>query len=404
MTLRVNGARLWATLMETARIGATPDGGLCRLALSDEDAAVRAWLTAQCEALGGVVTLDPMGSLFARFEGVDPGIPPIAMGSHLDTQPTGGKFDGVLGVLSALEVVRTLREADRRTRHALMLVNWTNEEGARFAPAMLASGVFARAFAQEDALAAADAEGVTLGAELARHGWALEAKAPAMGAYFELHIEQGPVLEQVAVQIGVVTGVQGIVWLDVTVRGASRHAGTTPMAARQDPVQAAASMAMAVDRLGRADAKARSTIGQMHSALGARNTVADWVRFSVDLRHPEADRLAAMEGELCRMLLGLAAEAGCTVKVESVWRSAPVAFDAACLAAVRGAAASLGLSQVDIVSGAGHDAVYVSRVVPTAMIFVPCKGGISHHPAEATTPAQAEDGANVLLQTVLCYD
>jgi N-carbamoyl-L-amino-acid hydrolase len=390
--------------MHSAQIGATPEGGLCRLALSDADAAIRAWLTAQITALGGTLTLDPMGSLFARFEGTQPTLAPIAIGSHLDTQPTGGKFDGVLGVLGGLEVIRTLHAAGQTTRHPLMLIDWTNEEGARFAPAMVASGVFAGAFEQQTALTAKDTGGITIADELARHGWPLAPQSPALGAYFELHIEQGPLLEQRNLQIGVVTGVQGIVWLDITVHGASRHAGTTPMPSRQDPVQAAARMALAVDEIGRVHPDARSTIGTLQTSQGARNTVADQVHFSVDLRHPNPAQLAAMEQELRAALPSLAAAARCTVHVESVWQSAPVSFHPACIQAVSHAAAALGLSHGEIVSGAGHDAVYVARVAPTAMIFVPCLGGISHHPAESITPAQAADGANVLLHAVLAYD
>ena len=401
--VRIDGDRLWEQLMATAAYGRSAEGGICRLALGDADAAVRAWFAAETAALGGRVVLDGMGSQFALFEGAEAGLEPIAMGSHLDTQPTGGRFDGVLGVLGGLAVVRALRSAGRVTRHPLAVVNWTNEEGARFAPAMLASGVYGGAFGLAEGLAAADRDGVTVSAELARHGWAL-GKAPALGAYFELHIEQGPVLEEASVDIGVVTGVQGIVWLDVVVTGASCHAGTQPMAGRRDPVLAGARMVEAVMAIGGRDAAGRVTVGRFASGAGARNTVAGEVRFSVDVRHPDAVVLAEMVASVRSALPRLAAEAGCEVVAEEVWQCAPVAFDAGCIEAVRHAAEGLGLSWREMVSGAGHDAVYVARVAPTGMVFVPCAGGVSHHPAEAITPAQAAAGADVLMGAVLAYD
>jgi N-carbamoyl-L-amino-acid hydrolase len=404
---RIDGDRLWGSLMHSARIGATPQGGLCRLALSDEDREIRGWFAAECAALGATLEIDRMGSQFARFPGCDRSLPPIAIGSHLDTQPTGGRFDGVLGVLGGLEMVRALRQSGTQTRHDLLLINWTNEEGARFPPAMAASGVFAGALDLQHCLAQADSYGKTLGAELARIGYAGSAEpgAQKMAGYFELHIEQGPVLEHEAAEIGVVTGVQGIRWFDLVVAGQPCHAGTTPMALRQDPLVAAVQMAQEVGRIGHAYApESLSTIGRFIAQPGARNTVPSEILFSVDLRHPDEATLDAMEARLRTGLPALAATHGCVVTLERIWSSPPVVFAPACVDAVQQAADRLGLKSRRIVSGAGHDAVYVARVAPTAMIFTPCRGGISHHPQEFITPEQAAAGAEVLLGAVLNYD
>jgi N-carbamoyl-L-amino-acid hydrolase len=393
--------------MHSAAVGATPQGGLCRLALSDADREIRDWFAAASTSLGGTVVVDRMGTQYARFPGTERSLLPIAMGSHLDTQPTGGRFDGVLGVLAALEVVRTLRQGVVATRHDLVVINWTNEEGARFAPAMVASGVFTGAFALETALAFTDRDGISIGDALQAIGYAgtVAPGAVRLAAYFELHIEQGPVLEQEQRDIGVVTGVQGMRWFDVTVTGQSCHAGTTPMALRHDPLQAACAMAQAVAWIGDSDpGSSLATIGCFEARPGARNTVSAEVSFSVDLRHPESVKLDALEQALRAALPKLAATHGCAVRLEQIWESPPVLFAPACVAAVRAAAAELGLKHRDIVSGAGHDAVYVARIAPTAMIFTPCLNGISHHPAESITPAQAAAGADVLLRAVLAYD
>jgi N-carbamoyl-L-amino-acid hydrolase len=404
--LRVDSEKLWQDLMYSAGIGATPEGGLNRLALGVDDVAIRAWFRDTAEALGGHVETDPVGSQFAFFSG-GTHADPIGIGSHLDTQPTGGRFDGVLGVLSGLAAIRALRDAGQATHHPLVVINWTNEEGARFAPAMLASGVYAGVFTTEYALSRSDAMGTTVAEALAltRQAGALAVGTPRLAAYFELHIEQGPILEREHVDIGVVTGVQGISWFDVGVAGTPTHAGTTPMDMRQDPVQAAAAMIAAISALAAADpSAARATIGQLAAHPGARNTVAERVRFSVDLRHPEPTYLAGMEGALQATRPPLAAAHGCTVAIDRIWHSPPVRFDAGCVEAVRRAATLLGAGHRPIVSGAGHDAVYVARVAPTAMIFTPCLGGISHHPAESITPGQAALGADVLLNAVLAYD
>jgi N-carbamoyl-L-amino-acid hydrolase len=405
--IRVNGERLWSWLMHSATVGATPDGGLCRLALSDADKEIRAWFSAQCATLGGTVEHDAMGSQFARFPGVDRNRPPLAMGSHLDTQPTGGRFDGILGVQAGLEVVATLCAAGVRTQHDLMVINWTNEEGARFAPAMVASGVFAGAFDLHHALAQKDSEGLTIAHELARIGAAgpVVPGTRKLAAYFELHIEQGPVLEQAGMDIGVVTGVQGMRWFDITVSGQACHAGTTPLAMRRDAMQSAAAMALEIGRIGASDpGRSLATIGRFEARPGARNTVPQDVVFSVDLRHPENSALNSMEQALRVALPPLAEQHGCRLALERIWESPPVSFAPGCVDAVRRAASCLGLRHRDIVSGAGHDAVYMARVAPTAMIFVPCEGGISHHPSESITQAQATAGGNVLLHAVLAFD
>ena len=401
--LRVDGARLWATLTDTAAFGAIPgtERGMCRLTLGEADVAVRRWFIAQAEALGMTISIDRLGTIRATRPGTNPALAPIAMGSHLDTQPTGGRFDGILGVLAGLEVVRTLHDAGISTRHPIAVIDWTNEEGARFAPAMVASGVFAGEFTLDHALAQKDRDGISLAQALDAAGFAgdVEPGAEPIAAHFELHIEQGPVLEAEALEIGVVTGVQGIRWYDVTVRGRTCHAGTTPMHLRRDALQAAARLALAVDAIGNSDpGRSLSTIGLFQAHPGSRNTAPGEVRLTVDLRHPEVAGLDAMEADLIAAVSAAGGEA------TRIWSSPPVAFDAAVIAAIEGATRRLGASHRQMMSGAGPDSVYTARVAPTGMIFVPCEDGISHNVAENITPAQAELGANVLLQALLDYD
>ncbi len=405
--LRIDADRLWATLIETAAFGATAKGGLNRQALTPEDKAVRDWLVAAATAAGCTVGIDALGNIFARRPGSEPGLAPIAIGSHLDTQPTGGRFDGVLGVLAGLELVRSLNDAGIVTRHPIEIIDWTNEEGARFAPAMLAAGVFGGAFDLDYALDRSDRDCVRFGDALAAIGYA--GTAPVgdhpLAAHFELHIEQGPVLEAAGTEIGVVIGVQGIRWFDVVVGGLACHAGTTPMALRRDTLQGAARLAVAVDGIGRSEpGRSLSTIGIFEAWPGSRNTVPETVRLSVDLRHPEAAGLDRLEAGFRAAAAAIAAELAVEIAITPVWASPPVDFTPACIAAVRGAVAALGYSHQDIVSGAGHDSVYVARVAPTGMIFVPCEAGISHNEAENITPAQAAAGANVLLHAVLAFD
>jgi N-carbamoyl-L-amino-acid hydrolase len=407
--LRISGARLWDSLVETAQFGAIPgtDRGMCRLTLAEADIAVRRWFVAAAQDIGMTVTSDQVGTIFARRAGSDPDLAPIAIGSHLDTQPTGGRFDGILGVLAGLEVVRTLHDAGIVTRHPIEVIDWTNEEGARFAPAMVASGVFAGVFTLDYALGQTDRDGVTLGQALAQSGFA-GAEVPGdhpLAAHFELHIEQGPVLEAEGLDIGVVSGVQGIRWYDVVVKGQTCHAGTTPMALRRDALHAAARLAITVDAIGRSEpGVSLSTIGLFQAYPGSRNTAPGEVRFAVDLRHPEAAGLDRMEAALGEAIAALERDLGVSVALTPVWSSPPVEFDPGVIAAIAGATQRLGYSHRTMLSGAGHDSVYTARVAPTGMIFVPCENGISHNIAENITPAEAERGANVLLQAVLDYD
>lgn len=410
--LRIDGARLWSTLTETAQFGAIPGPapdrpGMCRLTLSDEDVAMRNWFTHACQAIGMTVTSDKIGSMFARLPGSDPDLPPIAIGSHLDTQPTGGRFDGILGVLAGLEVARTLHDAGHVTRHPIEVINWTNEEGARFAPAMVASGVFAGEFTLEYALGQKDRDGVTMGEALKKSGFAgdEEPGAHPLAAHFELHIEQGPVLEAEALEIGIVSGVQGIRWYDAVVKGVTCHAGTTPMALRRDALHAAARLAIAVDDIGRSDPGASlATIGLFQAYPGSRNTAPGEVRLTIDLRHPVVPGLDGMEAALRQAIAALETQLGVTITLDPIWSSPPVSFDAGVIDAIGAATRRLGYTHRPMLSGAGHDSVYTARVAPTGMIFIPCENGLSHNVAENITPDQAERGANVLLQAVLDYD
>jgi N-carbamoyl-L-amino-acid hydrolase len=405
--LKIDGERLWGELMETARIGGTPKGGICRLTLTDLDAQVRAWFRARVEALGCVVTVDDMGAMFARRPGQRDDVPPIAIGSHLDTQPTGGKFDGVLGVLGALEALRTLVEAGYETFAPIEVVNWTNEEGSRFAPAMVASGVFAGAFTREWAAARTDRDGVTFGDALDAIGYrgAQRCGDHPLSAFFELHIEQGPILEAEEKEIGIVTGVQGMRWYEVTVTGQDAHTGATPMRLRKNALLGAARIVERINAIAEAHAPdALGAVGLMEVRPNSRNVVPGEVFFCVDLRHPDAAVLDRLETEYTASLREICDPLGLTVSSTRIWDQPPVRFDANCVAAVRRAAEVSGFSAREIVSGAGHDAAYVSRVAPTAMVFVPCRGGVSHNEAEFTAKEQCAAGAQVLLQAVLDYD
>jgi len=402
--LRIDGRRLWDSLMEMAQFGATPKGGNCRLALSDEDKAGHDCFVAWCEAAGCSVTVDSMGNIFARRPGRDPARPPVAAGSHLDTQPHGGKFDGVYGVLAGLEVLRTLNDHDIETEAPVEVVVWSNEEGTRFTPAMLASGVFGGVFELDFALGQIDSDGTTFGAELARIGYA---GAEACGGhplacFFEAHIEQGPILEREGKLIGVVAGAQGQRWYDVTVRGRDSHAGTTPMPGRRDALVGAAGMVRAADEIARAHPPhAVATVGQLRVSPNSRNTIPGEVAFSLDLRHPDDEALLRLDGEVRRAFARLAEAGTLELEIEEVWHTPPTRFDPDCVAAVRKAAEALGYGHREMISGAGHDAVYVARVAPTGMIFVPCEDGLSHNEAENAEPDDLAAGCNVLLHAIL---
>ncbi len=401
---RVNGQRLWDSLMEMAQIGATAKGGVNRLTLTDLDKASRVLFTRWCEAAGCTVGVDRMGSMFARREGTDPSLPPVMLGSHLDTQPTGGKFDGALGVMAALEVVRSLNDLDIRTRHPIEIVNWTNEEGSRFAPACVASGVFAGVMSLEQALAITDGQGLTLGGELDRIGYA--GPAPVGGrpvrAFFELHIEQGPLLEEEGTDVGIVTVANGQKWYEVRITGVESHAGPTPMSRRKDALLGAARIIERVNAIGHAhDPSACATCGMIESYPNSRNVIPGSVFLTVDLRHPVAEQLVSMDKALRAGIEEIAAQTGVRCEVKTVADFPPQPFDEACVDAVRRAAKRLGYSAREISSGAGHDAVFMARVAPTAMVFVPCIDGISHNEAENMKPEWATAGANVLLEAVL---
>ena len=402
--LRIDGPRLWDSLMQMAAIGATPKGGCNRLTLTDLDRQARDLFAGWCEAAGCTVGVDAMGNMFARRPGSDPSLPPVLMGSHLDTQPTGGKFDGPLGVLGALEVVRTLNDLGIRTRHPVEVVNWTNEEGSRFAPAMLSSGVFAGIYDRDWAFALTDDDGLTLGGELQRIGY----QGPeAVGgrpvrAYFELHIEQGPILEDEGCDVGVVTHGQGQCWYEITLTGFESHAGSTPMPRRRDALLGAARIVEAVNRVALAHPPlAMATVGLIRSEPNSRNVIPGHVFMTAEIRHPDAATLAAMDGELRDAVATAAQKGGLEVALKQIFDSPPVAFDAACVAAVRGAAERLGYRHRDIVAGAGHDACNMARIAPAAMIFTPCVDGISHNEAESISPAWATAGTDVLLQAVV---
>jgi N-carbamoyl-L-amino-acid hydrolase len=405
--LSIDPQRLWDSLMETAKVGGTPKGGICRLTLTDLDRRIRDWFVATVEGLGCTVTVDEVGNMFALRPGRRADLPPIAIGSHLDTQPTGGKFDGILGVLGGLEVLRTMKDMGYETNAPLMLVNWTNEEGSRFAPAMLGSGVYAGVFDRAYADAREDRQGVTFGAALDAIGYRGTAKAGSVtfGAMFELHIEQGPILEAESKTIGVVTGVQGMRWYEATVTGRDAHTGSTPMTLRRNALVGAARLVEAVDRIAHDHAPAAvGTVGLMEVRPNSRNVIPGEVFLTVDFRHPDDAVLDRMEAALAEAMRTIPAALGLGVDWKKVWDSPAVRFDPDCIAAVRSGAAKAGFPMRDMVSGAGHDAAYVARVAPTTMIFVPCVGGLSHNEAESTSFDECAAGAQVLLNAILDYD
>ncbi|HJU39998.1 MAG TPA: Zn-dependent hydrolase [Tahibacter sp.] len=403
--LSVNGARLWNSLMEMAKIGATPKGGVCRLALTDLDKQGRDLFVRWAKEAGCTISVDRMGNVFARRAGIDDSLPPVVTGSHADSQPTGGRFDGIYGVLGGLEVIRSLNDRGIRTRRAIETVIWTNEEGSRFAPAMVASGVFAGVFTEEYGLSRADVDGKTVGEELKRIGYAgdIPCGGRPIHAAFELHIEQGPILEAEGKTIGVVHAAQGQRWYEVVLTGQESHAGPTPMPRRRDALLGAARVIQTVNEIGLKYAPyACATVGMVQVHPNSRNVIPGRVFFTVDFRHPEDAVLAQMDADL-RAAVAQIAESGKLelTKLEQIFYYKPVAFDADCVASVRAAAQRFGYSHRDIVSGAGHDACYLAQVAPTSMVFVPCVGGISHNEIEDATPEWIEAGANVLLHAML---
>jgi N-carbamoyl-L-amino-acid hydrolase len=402
--LRVDGARLWRSLMDLAQIGATPKGGVRRLALTDLDGQGRDLVVRWLRDANASVEIDGAGNIFATRPGHDDAAPVVLTGSHVDTQPSGGKFDGNYGVLAGLEVLRTLNDAGIVTGKPIAVAIWTNEEGSRFVPVMGGSGAFAGVFTLEHLLGQRDIDGVTFGDALRRIGYA--GGAPVGGrpldAYFEAHIEQGPILEREDRIVGVVTGALGLRWYDCVWTGQDAHAGPTPMDARRDALHGASRMVEAVNALAvRHAPDGRATVGVMQVSPNSRNVIPGLVKMTVDLRHPDDVVLAAMDRELRDAAAAIARDLRLECDVQQVDHFPASRFDASCIGAVRAAAQALGYPHREMVSGAGHDAIYVARVAPTAMIFVPCKDGISHNEIEDARPEHLEAGANVLLHAML---
>jgi N-carbamoyl-L-amino-acid hydrolase len=401
---RIDGQRLWQSLMAMAEIGATPKGGVRRLALSEVDRRGRERFRAECEAAGLVVRVDAIGNMFARRAGRDPNRLPVLFGSHLDSQPSGGKFDGALGVLGGLEVIRTLNDLGIVTEAPLELVNWTDEEGSRFGHSLMGSGVWAGVFSLEHAYGLTDTDGLSVRTSLDAIGYRGRETAAAFpaDAYFELHIEQGPILEREAKAIGIVTGAQAMVWYDAVASGQDAHAGTTPPAMRRDALVCAARIIDQVDRMMRARGEdGRGTVGQLVVSPNSRNVVPGEVRFSVEFRHPSDEELDRLDAQF-RLEAGvIARDCGIELTLTRLFKIPAQKFDPGCVALVGEGAAKLGYRAREIVSGAGHDAVYVARHLPTAMIFTPCKDGLSHNEEEAIAPEDAVAGAQVLFEAVL---
>ncbi len=402
--LKTNASRLWDSLMEMAKIGPGIAGGNNRQTLTDEDSEGRHLFQRWCEDAGCTMGVDTMGNMFATRPGADPDALPVYVGSHLDTQPTGGKYDGVLGVLSGLEIVRTLNDLGIRTKHPIVVTNWTNEEGTRFAPPMLSSGVFAGLHTQDWAYDREDAAGLKFGDELKRIGWVgdEEVGARPMHAFFELHIEQGPILEAEGKDIGVVTHGQGLNWLQVTLSGKEQHTGSTPMAMRRNAGLGMAKVTQLAHEIAMShQPNALGAVGQCDVYPNSRNIIPGRVVFTIDFRSPNFEIQGDMEERLRTGTADIAEELGLEWEVETVGHFDPVTFDEGCVDAVRRAAERLGYSHMNIVSGAGHDACWINRVAPTAMVMCPCVDGLSHNEAEDISREWAEAGTNVLFHAVV---
>jgi N-carbamoyl-L-amino-acid hydrolase len=402
--LTVDGDRLWESLMQLARVGATPRGGVKRLALTELDKQGRDLVVGWGKAIGLAVTVDKIGNIFMRRAGKEPHAAPVVSGSHIDTQPTGGRFDGNFGVLAALEVLGTLDDHNIQTLAPIEVAIWTNEEGSRFVPVMMGSGVFCGAFSLDLAYAAKDIDGLTVREELERIGY-IGAEHPGdhpIEAYFEAHIEQGPVLEDANVVIGVVPAVLGLAWYDCVVTGMEAHAGPTPMHLRKDALQVATGIMQKVVAVAlRYQPYGRGTVGMVQVFPNSRNVIPGKVTFSIDLRNVDETSLSAMCGEIEAFVTLVAKESGLAVSLNRVSYFPPCPFDSRCIDSVRTAISTFGYSSMDVVSGAGHDAIYAARVVPAGMIFVPCKDGISHNETEDARPEHLTAGCNVLLHAIL---
>jgi N-carbamoyl-L-amino-acid hydrolase len=401
--LRINSERLWQSILDIAAIGATGKGGCNRQALTDGDREARDLFCQWCESAGCTVTVDEVGNIFARRAGMNQDLPPVLSGSHLDTQPTGGKFDGVYGVLAALEVVRSLEDHNIQTEASLEIVVWTNEEGSRFSPALLGSGVWSGVFNRDEVYATQDKAGLSFGGELERIGYRgkLPARARPIKAAFEVHIEQGPILEMEEKQIGVVTGIQGCRWYDLVIEGEPCHAGPTPMESRKDPFRAALPVLQRCYELAAEFAPwGRATFGDIEAFPGSRNTVPEKLHICIDLRHPSKDVLERMDQAFRAAVDEHCAHYKLHGSVDELWHMPATDFDPDCVNAVRRATQMLGYSHKEMVSGAGHDSLYVAKVAPTSMIFVPCEDGISHNEAENAKPEDLAAGCNVLLHAI----
>ena len=401
---RIDGKRLWDSLMSMAEIGATAKGGVRRLTLTDVDRRGRERFRDWCQAAGLTVRVDAIGNMFARRAGRDPKRAPVLVGSHLDSQPSGGKFDGALGVLGGLEVMRTLNDLGILTEAPIELVNWTDEEGSRFGHSLMGSGVWSGVFGLEETYGLADVDGVQVREALDGIGYrgVEPAEAFPADAYFELHIEQGPILEREEKLIGVVTGAQAQVWYDAVATGQESHAGTTPPSTRKDALLCAARVVDLVDRTMRARGEdGRGTVGQMHVFPNSRNVIPGEVRFSVEFRHPDEAELDRIEAQFPREAGFVARDCGVRLELNRLFRIPAQPFDPECVTLVKAAAERMGFASREIVSGAAHDAVYVAKHVPTAMVFTPCKDGLSHNEAEDMKPEEAEAGCQVLFEAVL---
>ncbi|ARY42931.1 Zn-dependent hydrolase [Brucella melitensis] len=402
--LRVNGDRLWDSLMEMAKIGPGLRGGNNRQTLTDEDGEGRRLFQNWCEKAGLSMGVDTMGNMFFTRPGEDSDADPVYMGSHLDTQPTGGKFDGVLGVLGGLEVMRTLNDMNIRTKRPIVVVNWTNEEGTRFAPAMLASGVFVGVLDQNWAYERTDAKGKTFGEELVRIGWKGDEPVGSrkIHAMFELHIEQGPILEAEHKDIGVVTHGQGLWWLQVTLTGKEAHTGSTPMRMRKNASLGLGKLLQLVNEISMAhQPDAVGGVGHIDVSPNSRNVLPGQIVFTVDFRSPNQATLDGMKARFEKEAPKIAEELGIGIEIEVAGHFDPVTFDTGCVEAIRNAAERLGYSHRNIVSGAGHDACWVNRVAPTAMVMCPCVDGLSHNEDEDISKEWASAGTDVLLHAVL---
>ena len=403
--IRPDISRLWSTLMRSAEIGKTPKGGLKRLALSDEDALMRQQFIDWCEEAGCTIRIDPIGNIFAERAGTDSDAKPILVGSHLDTQVRGGRFDGILGVLAGLEIVRTLNDHNLATRHPITVVNWTNEEGARFEPPMIGSAIFTGQKSPEFAYSRLDKDGISLGEALSKIGFKGEevVSASQFDSLFELHIEQGPRLDDAKLQVGVVTGAFGVRGFVIEVFGETGHVGPTPMPARRNALVGAAHVTLAIDAIGWAhhETGAKSTTMRIRAEPNLLGALPDYVEMTCDMRHPDEAVVIEMLDAFKAQIPELEARSRCKIIVKESWSYGGMHFDAECADLVRSSAKDFGYSTLELLTEAGHDAMHVAGYLPTAMIFTPCEGGLSHNEAENVTFADIEPGVNVLLQAVL---